>query len=422
VSAADALERIGTADLGAEANDYRRHIRGWITSHAPDGLAARTQWNLPGYRFEDRMQAMTSPEYLEWERTLLAEHLVCPNWPNSYGGGGLSPVQTLVFAEECVRAGIPRVERGMGERLVGPAILAHGTPEQKAYFLPRIITGEDVYCQGYSEPDHGSDLAAVETIGVVEGEEIVIYGQKLWTSGAHRANMIFILCRTDPQAPRHRGLSYVLARFAPDNGISWRPVRQLTGDASFCQDFFDGTRAPLFNVIGGVNHGWRPAMTTLGFERGGTATVVYLGFELEFWDLVREMEAAGRAGDPLVRQQLAWAYTQISLMRFHGLRLVARMLAGGESGPEASIVKAFRTEYHRRFGEIALNLTGAAGMIRPTGPGYALGRWQEVFLSSRAGTIYSGTSEIQRNIMAERVLGLPRDTQAAAIASAGPGR
>jgi alkylation response protein AidB-like acyl-CoA dehydrogenase len=157
-------------------------------------------------------------------------------------------------------------------------------------------------------------------------------------------------------------------------------------------------------------------MTTLGFERGGHATTVYLGFELEFWDLVHELEAAGRAGDPLVRQQLGWAYTQISLMRFHGLRLVGRMLRGGESGPEASVVKAFRTEYHRRFGEIALRLSGAAGMIRPAGDDYALTRWQEVFLSSRAGTIFSGTSEIQRNIMAERALGLPREPRGQAPA------
>jgi alkylation response protein AidB-like acyl-CoA dehydrogenase len=416
MNAADAITRVGTADLGAEANEYRAHIRDWIAANAPDGLAAQAEWNMPGYRSEGRPRAMASPGYLEWEHRLLDARLVCPNWPTSYGGGGLSPVQTLVFAEECVRAGVPRAERGMGERLVGPAILAHGTPEQKAYFLPRIVSGEDIYCQGYSEPDHGSDLASIETRGEVDGDEIVIHGQKLWTSGAHRANMIFILCRTDRQAPRHRGISYVLARLAPDNGVQWRPVRQLTGEASFCQVFFDGTSAPLFNVIGGINGGWRTAMTTLGFERGGTATVVYLGFELEFWELVREMEAAGRTGDPLVRQQLSWAYTQIALMRFHGLRLVARLLAGGEPGPEASIVKAFRTEYHRRFGEIALNLTGAAGTIRPAGEGYALSRWQEVFLSSRAGTIYSGTSEIQRNIMAERVLGLPREER---IATAG---
>jgi alkylation response protein AidB-like acyl-CoA dehydrogenase len=409
MSAAAALARIGAADLGEEAHAFRIHIRRWIADNVPPGLAELAQWNLPNNRFDHRAQALASRQYSEWERRLLDAHLICPNWPARYGGSGFTAVQMLVFGEECVRAGIPRVERGMGERLVGPAILAHGTPEQQAYFLPRIVSGEDIYCQGYSEPDHGSDLAAVETKGVVDGDEVVIHGQKIWTSGAQRANMIFILCRTDPDAPRHRGLSYVLARFAPDNGIEWRPVRQLTGEANFCQDFFDGTRAPLFNVIGGINNGWRPAMTTLGFERGGSATIVYLGFELEFWDLVRDLERAGRTTDPLVRQQLSWAYTQVALMRFHGLRLAARMLAGSGPGPEASIVKAFRTEYHRRFGEIAVNLTGAAGLIRPDGENYSLTRWQEVFLASRAGTIYSGTSEIQRNIMGERGLGLPRD-------------
>ncbi len=305
MSAAEALARIGTVDLGEEAHDFRMQIRRWIADNVPPGLAEMAQWNLPNNRFDRRAQALTSPQYGEWERRLLDAHLICPNWPASYGGSGFTPVQMLVFGEELVRAGIPRVERGMGERLVGPAILAHGTPEQKAFFLPRIVSGEDIYCQGYSEPDHGSDLAAVETKGVVDGDEIVIHGQKIWTSGAQRANMIFILCRTDPGAPRHRGLSYVLARFAPDNGIEWRPVRQLTGEANFCQDFFDGTRAPLFNVIGGINNGWRPAMTTLGFERGGSATTVYLGFELEFWDLVRDLEHAGRTTDPLVRQQMS---------------------------------------------------------------------------------------------------------------------
>ena len=409
MSAAEALARIGMADLGEEAHDFRMQIRSWLADNVPPGLAELAQWNLPNNRFDHRAQALASPQYQEWERRLADAHLICPSWPVEYGGSGFAPVQMLVWAEECVRAGIPRVERGMGERLVGPAILAHGTSEQKACFLPRIVSGEDIYCQGYSEPDHGSDLAAVQTKGVVDGDEIVIQGQKIWTSGAQRANMIFILCRTDPDAPRHRGLSYVLARFAPDNGIEWRPVRQLTGEANFCHDFFDGTRAPLFNVIGGLNNGWRPAMTTLGFERGGSATVIYLGFELEFWDLVRDLQSAGLTSDPLVRQQLAWAYTQVALMRFHGQRLAARMVAGGQPGPEAAIVKAFRTEYHRRFGEIAINLTGAAGMIRPDAENYSVSRWQEIFLASRAGTIYSGTSEIQRNIMAERGLGLPRE-------------
>ena len=183
----------------------------------------------------------------------------------------------------------------------------------------------------------------------------------------------------------------------------------MNGSSQFCEEFFDGTRAPLFNIIGVLNNGWRPAMSTLGFERGGKATIVHLGFEIQFWELTRQVQALGQNADPLVRQRLAWAYTQISLMRFAGLRLTARIAEGKEPGPEASIAKVFRTEYHRRFGEIALDLTGANGMIRPDGDGYQLNYWQDVFLSSRGATIYSGTSEIQRNIIGERALGLPRE-------------
>jgi alkylation response protein AidB-like acyl-CoA dehydrogenase len=204
MSAAEALALIGTADLGEDANEFRAQIRRWISASVPPGLADMAQWNMPGIPRDEHATAMASPEYREWEQQLLDAHLICPNWPAAYGGSGFTLVQMLVFAEECVRAGISRVERGMGEPLVGPAILAHGTPEQQAHFLPRIISGKDVYCQGYSEPDHGSDLAAIETKGTVDGDEIIIYGQKLWTSGAQRANMIFIPCRIVPGAPASR--------------------------------------------------------------------------------------------------------------------------------------------------------------------------------------------------------------------------
>jgi alkylation response protein AidB-like acyl-CoA dehydrogenase len=320
-------------------------------------------------------------------------------------------VRFAVFNEELRRQGVPAVRRGMGESLVGPAIIVHGTPEQKAYFLPRIVAGEDVYCQGYSEPDHGSDLGAVETRGVVDGDEIVIHGQKVWTSGAQQANMIFVLCRTNPDVPKHRGLSYVLVPFSPENGVTVRPLRQLSGAAEFCEDFFDGARAPLFNVIGGLNNGWAPAMTTLGFERGGNATTAHLGFEQEFWDLVGVARKNGKAEDPLIRQRLAWSYTHVELMRFAGLRLLASLAGGREPGPEASVSKLFWSEDHKLFGEMAIDVVGADAMVRPDGEGYATDDWQDVFLSSRAGTIYSGTSQIQKNIIGERALGLPKEPQ-----------
>jgi alkylation response protein AidB-like acyl-CoA dehydrogenase len=220
--------------------------------------------------------------------------------------------------------------------------------------------------------------------------------------------MIFILCRTDTGKPKHAGLSYVLLPFSQD-GVEARPLRQLTGAAEFGEDFFDGARAPLFNVIGGVDNGWRVAMTTLGYERGGNATTSYLKYEKQFWELVDLARTVGRERDPLVRQDLAWCWSHVQIMRFAGLRLLAQLADGRQPGPEASISKLFWSEYERRVGEIAMDLTGADALVRPDGDGYDLSHWQEVFLASRAGTIYSGTSEIQRNIIAERALGLPKE-------------
>jgi alkylation response protein AidB-like acyl-CoA dehydrogenase len=287
-------------------------------------------------------------------------------------------------------------------------VIVHGTAEQQAYFLPRIISGEDVYCQGFSEPDYGSDLAGVQTRLEVDGDDVVITGQKTWTSGAARATMMFVLCRSDPDAEKHAGLSYVLIPFT-GAGVEYRPVKQMTGASEFCEDFLDGVRAPLFNVIGGLNNGWRVAMTTLGHERGGRATVQHLGFEREFWDLVDTARKYGKDSDPLVRQQLAWAYTGVQLMRFSGLRTLAQVAEGRPPGPEASVAKLQWSEYHKRLGEIAMNIVGPDALLRPEGSGYPVSSWQNVFLSSRAGTIYSGTSEIQRNIIGERALGLPKE-------------
>jgi alkylation response protein AidB-like acyl-CoA dehydrogenase len=397
-------------DLGPELEAFRGEIREWIHANRPSGLEELADWRSPGMAGSARQIGMATehPLYAEWDATLAEARLICPQWPEHYGGRGLSSAQLAVLNEEFHRAGLPRVQRGMGESLVGPSIIVHGTDEQRAHFLPRIISGEDRYCQGFSEPNHGSDLAAVETRGLVDGEEIVISGQKVWTSGAHRATTIFLLCRTDPSAPKHRGLSYVLVPMR-DNHIEIRPISQMSGAAEFFEDFFDGARAPLFNVIGGLNNGWRVAMTTLGNERGGRATVQHLAYEREFWELAEEARKLGRTTEPLIRQQLAWAYTQVELMRYSGLRTLAALVAEREPGPEASITKVSWSDYHRRLGELAVDLKGMDSLVRPEGAGYRTGRWQDVFLSSRAGTIYSGTNEIQRNIIGERVLGLPKE-------------
>jgi alkylation response protein AidB-like acyl-CoA dehydrogenase len=398
-------------DLGPELQEFRHEMRNWISDNAPKGLSETFKWyggNTGGHWREAWQSAIVHPLYLEWDERLADAHLICVRWPQEYGGRGWDAVRFAIFSDECARIGVPVVRRGLSETLCGPAIIVHGTPEQKAYFLPRIVSGVDRYCQGYSEPNHGSDLGSVETRGVVDGDELVITGQKVWTSGALRSNMIFLICRTDPAAQKHRGLSYVLTEFSPRNNVTMRPIKQMTGTAEFCEDFFDGARAPLFNVIGGLNNGWAPAMTTLGYERGGDAATAHIGFERDVWDLIETARKNGKASDPVVRQRLAWCYTHMQLVRFGGLRTLSQMVSGQEPGPEASITKLFWSEYHKVFGEIALDVVGAEAMLRPDGEGYQTSEWQDNFFFGRAATIYNGTSQIQRNIVAERALGLPK--------------
>jgi alkylation response protein AidB-like acyl-CoA dehydrogenase len=392
-------------ELGPELEQFRHEIRSWIAEHRQEELAGADGGQYVGMgRRNPRLDAAQRA----WEDACAEARLVCPQWPAELGGRGLPGIEMAILNEELALAGMPRVTRGMGESLVGPSIIVHGSDEQKAHFLPRIIANEDRYCQGFSEPNAGSDLASVQTRAVVEGDEIVVTGQKVWTSGANFANMIFCVCRSDPEAPKHRGLSYVLVPMK-DNNVTIRPLRQMSGASGFFEVFLDGARAPRFNLIGGLNNGWRVAMTTLGNERGGSATTQHLRYEREFWDLVAVARERGREGDPLIRQQLAWAYTQVEIMRYQGLRTLAGMAMKREPGPEASVNKLWWSEYHKRLGEIAMNLVGADGLVRPEGDGYAISRWQQAFLAGRAGTIYSGSSEIQRNIVGERALGLPKE-------------
>jgi alkylation response protein AidB-like acyl-CoA dehydrogenase len=373
-------------DLGPEIAEFRAELHDWIGHNAPDGLAELADWNMAvtagGYRGGELAKAAEHPSHKHWEERLSDARLICPQWPGEFGGQGMDGVRLAVLNEEFHAARLPRVRRGMGESLVGPSIIVHGSDDQRAHFLPRIISGDDVYCQGFSEPDHGSDLAGVQT----------------------KAE----LCRSDPELPKHAGLSYVLLPFN-DPGVTYRPIRQISGASEFCEDFIDNVRVPMFNVIGGLNNGWKVAMTTLGHERGGAVTVQHLGFEREFWELIDTTRKYGKNTDPLVRQDLARAYTGVQIMRFNGLRALAQAAEGRPPGPEASIAKLVWSEYHRWVGEVAIGITGTDGLVRPDGAGYPTSEWQNVFLSSRAGTIYSGTSEIQRNIISERALGLPKE-------------
>ncbi|HKF78615.1 MAG TPA: acyl-CoA dehydrogenase family protein [Candidatus Dormibacteraeota bacterium] len=378
-------------DPGPDLQAFRREARAWIAEFAPPGVDG------PGH-----------PAWPEWERRLLEARLVCPQWPGEAGGRGWGGAQLAVFEEECHRAGLPRLTRGVGESIVGPSLIVHGTAGQRARLLPRIVQGRDRHCLGFSEPGHGSDLAGVETLGEVAGDEIVVTGRKTWTAGADRATHVFVLCRTRPDARPHRDLSAVLLPMG-GGGVEVRPLRQMSGATGFFEVRLERTRAALADVIGGLGGGWRVAMTALAFERGGRAAVEHLAHERELWGLIETARRSGRSRDPLVRQQLAWAYAQVQLMRIQGIRRLAQMAVKQEPGVEASMTKLFSSEYHRRFGEIAVDVVGADALVRPDGDGYATDRWQDVFLSGRAETIASGTSEILRDVIAERALGLPGD-------------
>ena len=404
-------------DLGPELDAFRVEMRAWIADNRVDALEAldapsnrhlaaglfRGQW--PGEPGE------LADAYEEWLRRNLAGGFICPQWPQAYGGRGWDGAQMAVFNEELARARMPRATRGYAEQMVGPAVIAHGTNEQKAHFLPRIVAGEDFYVQGFSEPEAGSDLANVRTRGVIDGDALVISGQKIWTSNGLSGNKMFLLCRTDPAAERHHGISYVIVDI-PDNHITFRETRQIDGSREFTEEFLDGARAPLFNVIGGLNNGWKVAMTTLGNERGSHATTQHLVHMRNFRDLFEEAQRLGRTADPLVRQDLAWAYTQVELMRFCGLRVLATLASGGEVGPESSMYKILASEYAQRFADIAAAVVGPEILERPPGEEYELGQWQRLLLGSRAATIMAGSIQIQRNVLGERVLGLPREPRA----------
>jgi alkylation response protein AidB-like acyl-CoA dehydrogenase len=393
-------------ELGPRAEKFRDEVRQWLEANRPEGLDDAD---------ERALMMQGGGAIRAWADKLAEAGYLCVSWPTEYGGRGLGGVEVAVMNEEFARARVPRLTRGMGETLVGPSIIVHGTDEQKAYFLPRIIDGTDRYCQGFSEPDAGSDLAGLKTRGVVDGDEVIITGQKVWTSGATLANMMFCLCRTDPDAPKHRGISYVLTPMKREdgssNGFELRPIRQITGQAGFTETFITEARAPLFNVIGGLHDGWRVTMTTLGNERGGNATTQHVQYTRQLWDAVALTKELGRNTDPIVRQELAWAYTHCEIMRFQGLKLLSEVLAKKEPGPASSINKMFWSEYVQRFTERMVNIRGAEAMLRgePKSEEYATDRWTSSFLSNRSVTIWGGTAQVQRNIVGERVLGLPKE-------------
>jgi alkylation response protein AidB-like acyl-CoA dehydrogenase len=349
----------------------------------------------------------------DWERALGAAHWSCIGWPEAYGGRDASLAEQVIFAEEYARAGAPGRLGYMGVELAGPTILAFGTDEQKHRFLPPIARGEELWCQGYSEPGAGSDLANVRTRAVLQrgagGGEWVVNGQKTWTSFAQFADWSFVLCRTEEGSRGHRGLSYLLIPMHQP-GVTVRPIRQMTGGADFNDTFFADARTDAQNIVGGEGEGWRVAMGTLSFERGVSTLAQQMNFANELRAILAAAEANGLIHDPAIRQRLAHAHIGLKLMRYSALRMLSSAEAGKLSN-EAYTYKIFWASWRKKLGVLALDVLGPRGEIA-TGAAYDWEMLPRLFLASRADTIYGGTNQIQRNIIAERALGLPRESRA----------
>ncbi|MEX2269404.1 MAG: acyl-CoA dehydrogenase family protein [Acidimicrobiia bacterium] len=383
-----------------EDEAFRQEARDWLTDQLVGEFAVLRGRGGPGDEhalFEER---------LAWERALGAARWTCVAWPEEYGGRGLSLTQQVIFYEEYARAHGPGRVGLVGEGLLGPTIIHFGDEEQKRRFLPPIAKGDELWCQGYSEPDAGSDLANVATRAEADGDEWVIYGQKVWTSLAHWADWCFVLCRTDRDAPKHRGISYLLVPMRQP-GIEIRPIQQLTGTSEFNEVFFEGARTGIGNVVGDVNEGWKVAMGTLAFERGALTLGQQLNFENELTTIRELAIKTGRVDDPVVRQRIADATIRLRIMRFNALRSLTP-LARGEMTPLTAVHKLYWAGVHRSLGELAMDVLGPDAEIADDLP-YDLSLLQRMFLYSRADTIYSGSDEIQRNIIGERALGLPKE-------------
>lgn len=382
---------------------FRSEFRTWLRSGLTGEFAALRGRGGPGREHE------AFAERLAWERHMAAAGWTCVGWPQEYGGRGATLEEQVAFHEEYALADAPARVGHIGEQLLGPTLIAFGTEGQRARFLPGIRSVDELWCQGYSEPEAGSDLANVRTRAERDADGWSVTGQKTWTSLAHESQWCFVVARTGQGTRRHDGLSYLLVPM-DQPGIEVRPITQLTGTSEFNEVFFDGARTGAENVVGEPGEGWQVAMATLGFERGVSTLGQQVGFRRELEALIALARRNGAADDPLVRDRLARAWTGLEIIRFNALRMLDGAAAGAP-GPEASISKIYWATWHRELGELAMDVCGAGGMLADGAP-YDLGDWQRLFLFSRADTIYAGSNEIQRNIIAERVLGLPKEARA----------
>ena len=375
---------------------FRTELRSWLAGELPPDWRDRQphvgRWDFAAAR--------------RWTRKLFEAGYAGLSWPREFGGKGLPPTYQAIYLEEMARVDAPDHVGVIGLGMAGPTIIAHGTPEQKAIHLRGILSGETIFCQGFSEPGSGSDLASVRTRAVKEGDEFIVTGQKVWSSYAHVADWCILLTRSEPGSEKHRGLTYLLVDMHSD-GVEVRPLRQITGDPEFNEIFFTDVRVPATNVVGEVGGGWRVAMTTLLHERGTLGFALTARLESLFGRLVTTARKTGAAGDPLVRDRIADLYVDLQGLRYTNYRALTTLVKTGVPGPEGSVAKLHWSETNQRLTKLAIELLGQDGQLDGEG-GFWNGYWQYQQLRSRVNTIEAGTSEILRGIIAERVLGLPR--------------
>ena len=390
-------------NLTAEELSFRDELRAWLRANVPK------DWD------QFREEAMEPRfEYLKrWQRKLYEAGWAGLSWPKAYGGRGATLMEQVIFWQEMALADAPPMANVLGLGLIGPTIIAFGTEAQKKRFLPKILSAEEIWCQGFSEPDAGSDLANLRCEGRLEGDHYVINGQKVWNSYGWAADWCELVVRTDPNVPKHKGITMLLVDMKSP-GVEVRPLRQMTGETEFNEIFFHDVRVPVENLVGKVNEGWSAAIGTLMHERGTFGAglqIIYQRNMARLIELSRTIQHNGRpaAQDPLMRQKLAQCYAEIEIMRMNQMRAFSRISATGVPGPEGSIQKIFWSELNQRFQQVAQELLGPYGQLEGNDP-HAIdkGAWSYGYLRTRGNTIEAGTSEIQRNIIGHFVLGLPK--------------
>ncbi|MDO8186830.1 acyl-CoA dehydrogenase family protein [Conexibacter sp. JD483] len=378
---------------------FRAEVRAWLRDHLVGDYAALGGAGRPGREHEGLDVRMA------WERELGAAGWIGLDWPRQHGGREATLLQQVIFHEEYAAAGAPGRVNHVGEQLLAPTVLAYGTDAQKRRFLPGILRGTELWCQGYSEPDAGSDLAAVRTQARLDGDVWRIDGQKVWTSLAEHADWTFAVVRSEPGSERHKGLSYLLVPM-DQPGVEIRPIVQITGTSEFSEVFFSDAVTAAENIVGAPGDGWRVALGTLAFERGVATLGQQIGFARELEEIADSARASGAIDDPEIADRIATAFCELRVLRFNALRTLAGDPTAAAGA--ASVAKLLWAPWHQRLGELAIDVRGVETTLAASGDGYALDGDQALWLYTRSDTIYAGSNEIQRNIIAERMLGLPR--------------